>query len=144
MKKLITIILILALLLPAAASAVTCVAGVYTLFIDADTYNREFNAGFDFDSAVFELVIMSDYKTAYYSRQRWTNGVRDTTDVIECSISFGSEMSDPIYLSIPGSLAFEGYMDPDGNGLWLTLGGKSYFRFNKVPVYDISVDYKQY
>ena len=140
MKKLIAITMIMILLVPVAASAVTCVAGVYTLFIDADTYNREFGTNFDFDSAVFELVIMSDYKTAYYSRQRWTNGVRDTTDVIECGIIFGEE-SDPFYLSIPNNPAFDGYWDPDGNGLWLSLGGKSHFKFNAVPVFDISVDY---
>ncbi len=144
MKKLITIFLILALVLPAAASAVNHVTGVYTLFIDADTYNKIYGAGFDFDSAIFELIVMSDGKTAYYSRQMWTDGIRTSTDVIECSISFGSETSDPICLSFPNGQVFDGYMDPAGNGLWLTLGGKSYFRFNHVPVYDISVDYKSY
>ena len=140
MKKLITIILILVLALPAAALAINHVSGVYTLFIDADTYNRKYSAGFDFDSAVFELIIMSDGKTAYYSRQMWKSGVRKSTDVIECEIIYG-EVPDQFYLSFPDNSSFDGYFDPDGNDLWLSLGGKSHFRFSAVPAYDIITDY---
>ena len=138
MKKLITIILILAMILPAAAIASTCVSDVYTLFIDADMYNRLYKSGFDFDSMVFDLIVMSDGKTAYYSKQTWKNGMRTTTDVVECRITSDSSS---FTLSFPDGSTLSGYYDPDQNGVWINLGGTAYFRFSSVHRYDVSEDY---
>ena len=140
MKKLTAIILAMVLIIPVAASASVCVSDAYILFIDADKYNREYNAGFDFDSAIFELVFESDGKTVYYCRQMWKKGVHTSTDFIECSLS--SE-GDSFTVSFPDGTVFRGYYDPNQNGVWLTLGGNSYFRFLPVQRYDISVDYKK-
>lgn len=139
MKRLITIILILALILPATAIATNCVSDVYTLFIDADMYNRLYKSNFDFDSMVFDFIVMSDGKTAYYSKQTWTNGIRTTTDVVECSIVSDSST---FTISFPDGSSFAGYYDPDQNGVWIDLGG-AYFRFAPVHRYDVSEDYNK-
>lgn len=140
MKKLITIVLILALILPAAAIASNCVSDVYTLFIDADMYNRLYNSNFDFDSAVFDLIVMSDGKTAYYSKQMWSNGIRTTTDVVECRITSDSTS---LTITFPDGSSFAGYYDDDQNGVWINLGGKAYFRFAPVHRYDVTEDFTQ-
>lgn len=140
MKKLITIIMAVALVFPAVAGAVTCVSEVYTLFIDADLYNRTYAAGFNYDSMVFDLIIMSDGKTAYYNKQKWVDGYRTTTDVVECVFSSDGET---FKLTFPDRSVMDGYYDPDGSSLWLNLGQRTYFRFYPARRYDISIDYKK-
>ena len=140
MKKLITIILILAMLLPAAASAASYVYDVYNHFIDGNYYNRTFGSGFDFDSMLFELIVMSDERTAYWSKQSWTDGIRSATDVIECKFSSnGSTFT----ISFPDGTEFDGFYDQDGNGVWVCLGSNTYFRFSPVHSYDAVEDYKR-
>jgi len=140
MKKLTTLLLVLAMILPASSYAVTCVSEAYTLFIDADMYNKQYNAGFDFDSAIFDLIFMSDGKTVYYCRQMWKQGRHSSTDYIECVFSSGN---DSFTITFPDGSSFNGYFDPDQNGVWLSLGGKSYFRFLPVARYNIDEDYKK-
>lgn len=138
MKKLIIIILILAMFLPEAASAGTHVDNVYTLYIDAYMYNRTYGSNFDFDSMIFDLIITTDGRTAYYCKQTWKNGIRTTTDMMECKITSNS---DTFLLTFPTGEEMDGYYDPEGNGVWMNLGGKTYFRFVTIPSYDITKDY---
>lgn len=138
MKKLLTMILALALILPVAASAATHVSEVYTLFIDAYTLNREYQAGFDFDSMIFDLIVLSDGKTAYYNKQTWTDGIRTATEIVECGFSSDG---DDFVIHFPNGDEFKGYFDPDGNGAWVNLGGTTYFRFSPAAHYDPVGDY---
>ena len=142
MRKLIAIILTIAVLLPVSALSVNCVSEVYTLFIDADSYNRSFNAGFDFDSMVFDFIIMSDKKTAYYSKQTWTNGIRTTTDVLECVLAY-TDTGEKFIIKFPTGEVLDAYYDPEGNGIWIALGKNAYFRFLPVQHYDVSKDYRK-
>lgn len=133
MKKLLTLILAVTLILPAASSASVCVSNVYTLFIDADTYNRQYGAGFNFDSAIFDLVILSEGKTAYYCKQMWQNGVRTSTDYIECIFT---SSGNTFTLTFKDGTVFDGYFDPDQNSVWICFGQNTYFRFSSVHRYD--------
>ena len=138
MKKLLAILLIFVLAMPAAASAVTHVSDVYVLFIDADMLNRLYNSGFAFDSMFIEFIVMSDNKTAYYSKQTWTYGERTTTDVVECTLVHGDSMS--FTINFPDGSKFPAYYD--SGSVCINLGGTSYFRFYSVNRFDISKDYE--
>jgi len=139
MKKLLAVILILSMLLPVAVSASTYASDAYILFIDAKAMNQTYNSSFDFDSAIFELVFNSDGKTAYFCKQMWKNGKHTSSNFVECKLT---SKTNYFVLSMPDGSKFSGYFDKNQNGVWLTLGGASYFRFLPVQRYDISVDYK--
>ena len=140
MKKLITVILILTLILPATAAygADLYVSSKYSTFVDAELYNAFFNAGFNFDSQLIDLIIMSDFKTAYYSKEEWANGQRITTGMVKCDYA---ATSGKFTITFPNGEVFDGYYDDNGEDVWLNLGG-AYFRLCPVHYFDISKDFK--
>ena len=138
MKKLIAIILILALLVPAVSSADLSVLSCYSLFIDAEAYNSFFNAGWDYDSMWVSVVIMSDGKTAYYQKEEWTDGERITTGLTKCAYSVNSGK---FTLSFSNGEVLSGYYDENDEDMWLNLGG-AYFRLCPVHYFYITKDFK--
>ena len=138
MKKLIAIILILALLVPAVSSADLSVLSCYSLFIDAEAYNSFFNAGWDYDSMWVSVVIMSDGKTAYYQKEEWTDGERITTGLTKCAYSVNSGK---FTLSFSNGEVLSGYYDENDEDMWLNLGG-AYFRLGSVHYFLITKDFK--
>ena len=138
MKKLIALILILALAVPAIASADLSVLFCYSLFIDAELYNSVFNAGFDYDSMWISVLIMSDGQTAYYQKEEWKNGERITTGLVKGDYSVKSEK---FTISFKNGETFDGYFADDDECIWLNLGG-AYFRLGEVHYFDISKDFR--
>jgi len=137
MKKLIVIILVLVLILPSAASASLHVSDAYTLFIDGDMYKKVYNKNLGYEAVIFNLIIMSDNRTAYYSKQKWENGSYTSTGIVECGFSSDAET---FVLSFPNGQTMDGYYDKE-NGVWLNLGQNTYFRFRPAQRYDILSDY---
>lgn len=141
MKRLITIILIMALVMPAVASAKLSILGCYSLFIDADLYNSFFNADWGYESMWISVLIMSDGNTAYYQKEEWSNDEHITTGLTKCSYSV---KSGKFTLSFKNGEILSGYYDDETDDMWLKFGGTggAYFRLSPVHYFDLSADFK--
>ena len=137
MKKCLCIFLILFLLLPAASWADNYIFDLYTLFIDGHSYNAMFNAGFDFDTQVYDMYFYDDFSGGIFARYEWAGGVQVDNRMIEFTYA---NHPDGFTITLDSGTVFDGYWDDNDEDMWLCLGGTNYFRFHPVPTFSLSED----
>ena len=140
MKKLISLILALSIILCSFSFAMADrhILTHYSLFIDGEFYNSFFNAGFDFDTQMFDIYLYDDFTGALFCKEEWYRGQRISSGMIE--VTYKSSNGSFSLIFDDGS-SFDGYWDENDEDLWLNLGG-AYFRFCPVHSFDIQKDLK--
>lgn len=139
MKKLISVLLALAVLFSVSFSlADRCILDHYSLFVDGSFYNAFFNAGFDYDTLMYDFYLYDDFTGGLLSKEQWSGGKRTSSGMIE--VKYKSS-GDSFSLVFDDGSSYEGYWDENGDDLWLDLGG-AYFRFCPVHSFDIQKDFK--
>lgn len=137
MKRFLSVFLFLCILFSVSASlADKHLYAHYSLFIDGDFYNKIFNAGFDFDTQMYELFLYDDFSAALFNKEEWYRGQR---------INYGlkyvtyKNTSDGFTLTFEDGSIIDGYWDENDDDLWLNLGGV-YLRLCPVHSFDIQKD----
>lgn len=140
MKKLLTVVLILSILLPATVCFAEreMLLAQYVLYIDGNFYNSFFNAGFDYDTLVFNVYFLSDFSGCYIHKQEWENGWRKDYSVVKTSYIKDGDGFKLVYED--GSF-HSGKWDENGDDMWLDLNG-GWFRLVPVHSFDIQKDFK--
>lgn len=142
MKRFVILILIIALVLPAASCFADreMLLAQYVLYIDGDFYNSFFNAGFDYDTLVYEVYFLSDFSGCYIHKQEWKDGWRKDYGIVKTSYI---KDGDGFKLVYEDGSSTPGKWDENDEDLWLDLNG-GWFRFVPVHSFDIQKDWKSY
>ena len=131
MKKLITLLLILAMALPAAALSESdgplYVEKHLSLFIDS--HDNGFNYGngsgrlFTFDSYTLDLYMLSDQKTGYLMETTCIDGIFLSSGTQEVKLA---EINGKLRIVYTGGNYFNAEWDENGEDLWITLDRGSF------------------
>lgn len=142
MKRFFTLLLILALVLPAAAYSAEreMLLAQYVLFIDGEFYNSFLNADFGYDTLVFDVYFFSNFKGCYIHKQEWKDGLRKDYGVVKTT--YVKDNDGFILVYEDGSYTL-GKWDENGDDMWLDLNG-GWFRLVPVHSFDIQKDWKDY
>lgn len=142
MKKLVTIILILALLLPAASLADDlCIARHYTIHIDGTSPALRTQYGsrlFDYDSFTMDLFLTNDLVNGYMFQTQYTSGIFLNSGMIQCKIA---TVMDQKYLVNGSGDNFPIMEDDESDDLWINFG-RGYFRMHLVDIFNSGTDWK--
>ena len=142
MKKLITAILILALLLPAAALAEDlCIARHYAIHIDGTSPALKTQNGgrlFDYDSFTMDLFLTNDLVNGYMFQTKYISGVFLNSGMIQCKIA---TVQDQKYLVNGSGDNFPIMEDDESDDLWINFG-RGYFRMHLVDIFKSGTDWK--
>ena len=145
MKKLITIILILALALPALALAESegplYVEKHYSLHIDS--HDNGFNYGngsrlFTFDSYTLDLYLMSDQKNGYLMETTCIDGIFLSSGTMEVKLV---DFNGALRIVYSGGNYLTAEWDENGEDLWVTLD-RGAFRMHPVAKAHYSNDWR--
>ena len=136
MKRFFCLLFVL-VFLPVVSLADQYLFAHYSLFIDGEFYNSIFNAGFNFDTQVFNLYLYNDFIGGIFHKVEWVNGERK--DYGDSSFTYvkGSPYFTIVYSD--GS-SMRGFWDDNDDDIWINLGGNSVFRFCPVHSFDIQKD----
>ena len=142
MKRLITIILILAMIVPAAAVAdAVYIARHYAIHIDATAPSLMTPTGgrlFDYDSFTMDLYLANDLENGYMFQTQYASGIFLNSGMIQCKIA---TIQDKKYL-VNGSGDNYPIMDDDETGdLWIDFG-RGFFRMHLVDTFSAGTDWK--
>ena len=143
MKKLITMLLILAILLPAAALAEDNYRIVkhYALLIDShagDAVPPKGGSYFDFDSLTLDLFLASDDKTGYIIETQCISGIFFNNGMKKVTLV---EMNGNTYLVDDAGNHINLQTDENGD-LWIDFGIGYYFRMRPVDHVSVYKDRK--
>lgn len=109
----------------------------YSLFVDGEFYNSFFNAGFKFDTQMYDVYLYDDFSGALFSKEEWYYGQRINYGLKEAKYTSSSSS---FTLTFDDGSTISGYWDENDEDMWLNLGGDSYFRLHPVPSFDIQKD----
>lgn len=138
MKKLITIVLILAMLLPAAACSESLrVVRHYSLLIDSATTASNSGNMFDFDSLTVDLFITSDENLCYYIETTCIAGIFVSGGAVACRMI---ERGDTMMLVDESGNSRPIRKDESSGDLWIDIG-RGFFRMRLVEPFDIYSDW---
>ena len=140
MKRIVLIILVFAIVLSvSSAFADKHLFAHYSVFIDGEFYNTFFNAGFKFDTQMYDFYLYDDFSGGLFCKEEWYKGKRSNSGMNE--VKYTSTGSGNFKLSFADGSSFNGYWDPENDeDIWICLGGKTYFRFTPVHSFDIQKD----
>ena len=146
MKKLITLLLILALALPASTLAESegplYVEKHYSLHIDS--HDNGFNYGngsgrlFTFDSYTLDLYLMSDQKNGYLMETTCIDGIFLSSGTQEVKLV---DFNGQLRIVYAGGNYFNAEWDENGEDLWITLE-RGDFRMQPVAKAHYSNDWR--
>lgn len=143
MKKLITIIMILALTLPALALAddPMYIDKHYSLFINS--HDGQFVSGkggriFTFDSYTADLFLSSDGKTGYLIETTYVDGIFLNNGMSKVSLV---EIGNKTALVYENGDNIEIERDENGRDLWMKMS-RGFFRMRLVDPVDASEDWR--
>ena len=145
MRKLITIILILALAMPALAMAESKgpldVEKRYSLHIDS--HDNGFNYGngsrlFTFDSYTLDLYLMTDQKTGYLMETTCIDGIFLSSGTMEVKLV---DFNGALRIVYSGGNYLTAEWDENGEDLWVTLD-RGAFRMQPVAKAHYSNDWR--
>jgi len=145
MKKLLAVILILALLLPAAAALADTnsfyIVKHYTLNINGNSGQLVAGKGgkvFEFDSFTVDLYLDAEGKNGYYMETTCMDGLFLSNGTYSCRVA--DTMHGPrLVLSSGENLAIE--FDDENDSVWLQFA-RGWFRLQLAPSFDMYSDWK--
>lgn len=142
MKKLISVLLILALLLPLAALADDFyIARHYSLHINAHTGKTTSPKGgsmFDFDSVTMDLFLTSDGENGYMIETTCTSGIFFSSGIYQVRLVTVGGNS---FIVDNNGNNYAVTFDENGTDLWLNTS-RGLFRFRLVEYMDPFTDWK--
>ena len=142
MKKLLTIILAVALILPAAALADDpYIVRHYTLHIDGVRANSSSGKGgsavFDFDSFTADLYLTADLEHGYYMETTSASGIFLNSGMTQVRLV---EVGGNLYLADGAGNNRPAKYDEAGD-LWINYG-RGFYRFQLVEPFSVYSDWK--
>ena len=140
MKKLITAILILALLLPAAALAGNNrIVEHYTVLIDAETTKTGKGASpFDFDSLTIDLYLSSEEGQGYLNIARFIQNIYLNDGMIPVSLV---DIHGTTYIVNGAGTNIRLRKDEETGDLWIEYGS-NFLRMHRVEPFLLHADYE--
>lgn len=140
MKKLITVILILALILPAAALAAdSYLVEHYALLIDAESAKTGKDASpFDFDSLTIDLYMTADQEHGYLNITRSVYGVFLNDGMIQVRLV---DIDGSLYIVTGSGDNFPVRKDDETGDMWIAYGA-SFFRMHRVEPFNLYSDWQ--
>lgn len=136
MKKIIALVMsVMLLLISTCAGANAFFYDRQTLILDGASYNEFANTGFDFDTLIMDIILMSD-KTFWYQKTEMLNDKVSSTGWIHGDVV--SKKGEFTFI-FPNGETFGGYYEDDD--LWLEQSGH-YFRMHPVEGMELTKEFK--
>ena len=142
MKRLLALVLVILFVFSAAPSLADGDHYLYAhfaLFIDGNFYNSFFNAGFDYDTLMYDFYLYDDFSGGLFMKEEWFMGDRINYGLKE--VRYEKDGDGAFKLVFEDNSFIRGYWDPEiDDDIWLNFGGDMYFRLTAVPSFDIQKD----